>query len=288
MRFDFSHGGPLTAEELDRIEAEVNAVIRQNVPAETKEMAPQEAIEAGAVALFGEKYGDSVRVLTLGKALNDEAKAYSVELCGGTHVARTGDIALFKIVSEQGVAAGVRRIEALTGEAARRFLLDQAGVAKALADQFKTPVAEVLSRVDALVAERKKLEKELAEAKKQLALGGGGAASGPEDVNGVALIARVLDGVGGKELRGVAEEFKKQLTSGVVALVGTSDGKAAVTVAVTADLTGKFSAAELAKAAVLAMGGQGAGGKADFAQGGAPDDSKAQEGLAAVKAALAG
>ncbi|KRA69763.1 alanine--tRNA ligase [Caulobacter sp. Root656] len=290
MRFDFSHGGPLTADEIERIEAEVNTVIRQNVPAQTQEMAPQEAIEAGAVALFGEKYGDSVRVLTLGESLTEAGKAYSVELCGGTHVARTGDIALFKIVSEQGVAAGVRRIEALTGEAARRFLLDQAGVAKALADQFKTPVAEVLARVDALVAERKALEKQLAEAKKQLALGGGsgGAASGPEDVNGTALIARVLDGVGGKELRGVAEEFKKQLTSGVVALVGTTDGKAAVTVAVTADLAAKFSAADLAKAAVIAMGGQGAGGKPDFAQGGAPDASKAQDGLDAIKTALAG
>ncbi|CAN7218427.1 alanine--tRNA ligase [Caulobacter sp. LjRoot300] len=290
MRFDFSHGGPLTADEIERIEAEVNAVIRQNVPAQTQEMAPQEAIEAGAVALFGEKYGDSVRVLTLGESLTEAGKAYSVELCGGTHVARTGDIALFKIVSEQGVAAGVRRIEALTGEAARRFLLDQAGVAKALADQFKTPVAEVLARVDALVAERKALEKQLAEAKKQLALGGGsgGGAAGPEDVAGTALIARVLDGVGGKELRGVAEEFKKQLASGVVALVGTTDGKAAVTVAVTADLVGKFSAADLAKAAVIAMGGQGAGGKPDFAQGGAPDATKAQDGLAAIKAVLAG
>ncbi len=289
MRFDFSHGGPLSPDEIERIEAEVNAVIRQNVPAETKEMAPQEAIEAGAVALFGEKYGDSVRVLTLGKSLTETGKAYSVELCGGTHVARTGDIALFKIVSEQGVAAGIRRIEALTGEAARRFLLDQAGVAKALADQFKTPVSEVGARVDALIAERKSLEKQLAEAKKQLALGGGGAASGPEDIAGTALIAKVLDGVGGKELRGVAEEFKKQLTSGgVVALVGTSEGKAAVTVAVTADLVGRFSAADLAKAAVLAMGGQGAGGKADFAQGGAPDATKAQEGLDAIKAALAG
>lgn len=290
MRFDFSHGGPLSADEIERIEAEVNAVIRQNVPAQTQEMAPQEAIEAGAVALFGEKYGDSVRVLTLGESLTEAGKAYSVELCGGTHVARTGDIALFKIVSEQGVAAGVRRIEALTGEAARRFLLDQAGVAKALADQFKTPVAEVLARVDALVAERKALEKQLAEAKKQLALGGGsgGGAAGPEDVNGVALIARILDGVGGKELRGVAEEFKKQLSSGVVALVGTTDGKAAVTVAVTADLVGRFSAADLAKAAVIAMGGQGAGGKPDFAQGGAPDATKAQDGLDAIRAALAG
>jgi len=290
MRFDFSHGGPLSSDEIERIEAEVNEVIRQNVPAETKEMAPQEAIEAGAVALFGEKYGDSVRVLTLGKSLTETGKAYSVELCGGTHVARTGDIALFKIVSEQGVAAGIRRIEALTGEAARRFLLDQAGVARALADQFKTPVSEVGARVDALIAERKSLEKQLAEARKQLALGGGGgAASGPEDVAGTALIAKVLDGVGGKELRGVAEEFKKQLTGGgIVALVGTSDGKAAVTVAVTADLTDRFSAAELAKAAVLAMGGQGAGGKADFAQGGAPDATKAQAGLDAIKAALAG
>jgi len=289
MRFDFSHGGPLSPDEIERIEAEVNEVIRQNVPAETKEMAPQEAIEAGAVALFGEKYGDSVRVLTLGKSLTETGKAYSVELCGGTHVARTGDIALFKIVSEQGVAAGIRRIEALTGEAARRFLLDQAGVAKALADQFKTPVSEVGARVDALIADRKSLEKQLAEAKKQLALGGGGAASGPEDIAGTALIAKVLDGVGGKELRGVAEEFKKQLTNGgVVALVGTSDGKAAVTVAVTADLTDRFSAAELAKAAALAMGGQGAGGKADFAQGGAPDATRAQAGLDAIKAALAG
>jgi alanyl-tRNA synthetase len=290
MRFDFSHGGPLSPDEIERIEAEVNEVIRQNVPAETKEMAPQEAIEAGAVALFGEKYGDSVRVLTLGNSLTDAGKFYSVELCGGTHVARTGDIALFKIVSEQGVASGIRRIEALTGEAARRFLLDQAGVAKALAEQFKTPVLEVGARVEALIAERKSLERQLAEAKKQLALGGGGgAASGPEDVNGTALIAKVLDGVGGKELRGVAEEFKKQLTNGgVVALVGISDGKAAVTVAVTADLTAKFSAADLAKAAVLAMGGQGAGGKADFAQGGAPDATKAQDGLDAIKAALAG
>ncbi|ALL12782.1 alanine--tRNA ligase [Caulobacter henricii] len=290
MRFDFSHGGPLSPDEIERIETEVNEVIRQNVPAETQEMAPQEAIEAGAVALFGEKYGDSVRVLTLGKSLTEAGKAYSVELCGGTHVARTGDIALFKIVSEQGVAAGIRRIEALTGEAARRFLLDQAGVAKALADQFKTPVLEVAARVEALIAERKSLEKQLAEARKQLALGGGGgAASGPEDVGGTALIAKVLDGVGGKELRGVAEEFKKQLTGGgIVALVGTSDGKAAVTVAVTADLVGRFSAADLAKAAVLAMGGQGAGGKADFAQGGAPDATKAQDGLDAIKAVLAG
>jgi alanyl-tRNA synthetase len=288
MRFDFSHGGPLTADELDRIEAEVNAVIRQNVPAVTKVMSPDAAIEAGAIALFGEKYGDSVRVLALGNALNGEGD-YSVELCGGTHVARTGDIALFKIVSEGGVAAGVRRIEALTGEPARRWLLDQAAVAKGLAEQFKVPVEGVTARVDALQQQNRLLEKQLGDAKRQLAVGGGGgAAAGPEEIGGIKVVARVLDGVGGKELRGVAEEFKKPLGSGVVALVGTSDGKAAVTVAVTSDLVARFSAVDLAKAAVAAMGGQGAGGKPDFAQGGAPDASKADDGLAAIKAAIAG
>jgi alanyl-tRNA synthetase len=287
MRFDFSHGAPLTAEELDRIEAEVNAVIRQNVPATTRTMTPEAAIEAGAIALFGEKYGDSVRVLALGKALQGEGD-YSVELCGGTHVARTGDIALFKIVSETGVAAGIRRVEALTGEAARRYLLDQAAVAKGLAEQFKVPVEGVPARVDALQQQARLLEKQLGDAKRQLAMGGGGgAASGPEDIGGVQVIARVMDGVGGKDLRGIAEEFKKPLGSGIVALVGTSDGKAAVTVAVSADLVGRFNAAELAKAAVLAMGGQGAGGKPDFAQGGAPDATKADDGLAAIKAAIA-
>ncbi len=290
MRFDFSHGAPLSAEELDRIEREVNAVILQNVTANTAEMAPDEAIKAGAVALFGEKYGDKVRVLTLGEALDGEG-AYSVELCGGTHVARTGDIGLFKIVSEGGVAAGVRRIEALTGDAARQFLQGQAAVAKSLAEQFKVPVSEVQTRVDALIADRKRLERELAEAKKQLALGGGsggGAPVGPEEIGGVKLIARVLDGVGGKDLRGVVEGFRKDLPSGVIALVGTSEGKAAIAVAVTADLVATINAADLAKAAVIAMGGQGAGGKPDFAQGGAPTDEKAAEGLAAVKAALAG
>ena len=288
MRFDFSHGGPLTPAQLDAIEAEVNAVIRQNVPAETKLMAPQEAIEAGAIALFGEKYGDEVRVLTLGKSLTDETKAYSVELCGGTHVARTGDIALFKIVAETGIAAGVRRIEALTGEAARRYLLDQAAVSKSLAEQFKVPVSEVAARVEALEAQRRKLEKDLAEAKRQLATGGGsgGGAAEIETIGGLPFIGRVLDGVGGKDLRPIAETFKKQNPDGVVALVGVADGKAAVTVAVSGAAQGKASAVDLARAAVTAMGGQGAGGKPDFAQGGAPDGSKAAEGLAAIKAAL--
>jgi alanyl-tRNA synthetase len=289
MRFDFSHGAPLSAAEIDAIETEVNAVIRQNAAADIQEMAPREAIEAGAMALFGEKYGDSVRVLTLGHALGGEGP-YSVELCGGTHVARTGDIALFKIVAEQGIAAGIRRIEALTGEPARRWLLDQAGVARGLADQFKTPVSEVPARVEALEAQRRKLEKELADAKRQLAVGGGGAAAeqGPEDVAGTPFIGRVLQGVGGKELRPIAEDFRKQAPDGVVALFGVVDGKVSATVVVSGGAKDRFSAVDLARTAVTAMGGQGAGGKPDFAQGGAPDGSKAGEGLAAVRALLAG
>ncbi|HZZ68076.1 MAG TPA: alanine--tRNA ligase [Phenylobacterium sp.] len=289
IRFDFSHGAPVTPEEIDRIEAEVNAVVRQNLPAETKLMAPKEAMAAGAMALFGEKYGETVRVLTLGDSLAGEG-AYSVELCGGTHVARTGDIALFKVVQEQGVAAGVRRIEALTGEAARRWLLDQAAVAKGLADQFKVPVSEVPTRVATLEAQRRQLEKELGDAKRQLAMGGGsgaGAAAGPEEIGGVQVLARVMEGVGGKDLRPIAEEFKKQLPDGVIALVGSAEGKAAVTVAVTGQAQARFSAVELAKVAVAAMGGQGAGGRPDFAQGGAPDGGKAAEGLAAIKVVLA-
>ena len=288
MRFDFSHNAPVTEDELARIEDEVNAVIRQNLPTTTQLMNPEAAIEAGAVALFGEKYGNEVRVLTLGHALSGDG-AYSVELCGGTHVARTGDIALFKIVSEGGVAAGVRRIEALTGEAARQYLLAQANIARSLAQGFKIQTADVPARVEALTAERKALEKQVADLKKQLALGGGsGANAAPEEINGVKLIARVLDGVDGKGLRGVAEDFRKQVGTGVVALIGVTDGKAAVTVAVTSDMAGRVNAADLARVAVIAMGGQGAGGKPDFAQGGAPDGSKGEAGLDAIRAMLKG
>ncbi len=288
IRFDFSHGAPVTPEEIDRIEAEINAVVRQNLPAETQLMAPKDAMAAGAMALFGEKYGETVRVLTLGESLAGQG-AYSVELCGGTHVARTGDIALFKVVQEQGVAAGVRRIEALTGESARRWLLDQAAVSKSLADQFKVPVSEVAARVATLEVQRRQLEKELGDAKRQLAMGGGGASApaGPEEIAGVSVLARVMEGVGGKDLRPIAEAFKKQMPDGVIVLVGSAEGKAAVTVAVVGSAQAKFNAVELAKAAVVAMGGQGAGGRPDFAQGGAPDGAKAQEGLDAVKAALA-
>ncbi|HEY1415336.1 MAG TPA: alanine--tRNA ligase [Caulobacteraceae bacterium] len=287
MRFDFSHGGPLTPGEAEAIETEVNAVIRQNLPADTRLMKPDAAIEAGAVALFGEKYGEEVRVLSLGTSLHG-AGAYSVELCGGTHVARTGDIALFKIISEQGIAAGIRRIEALTGEPARQWLLERAGVAQKLADQFKVPAGEVAARVEALDAQRRKLEKELGDAKRLLAMGGGGQIeSGPEDLGGVKFIGRVLQGVGGKDLRPIAETFRKQIGDGVVALVGVSDGKAANTIVVAGAALSRFNAVELAKAAVGAMGGQGAGGKPDFAQGGAPDASRADAGIAAVRELIA-
>jgi alanyl-tRNA synthetase len=289
MRFDFAHSGPLTPGELDRIEAEVNAVIRQNLPAKTEEMTPDAAIAAGAVALFGEKYGETVRVLTLGQSLAG-AGAYSVELCGGTHVARTGDIALFTIVAETGVAAGVRRIEALTGEPARRCLLDQAGVARGLAEQFKVPVAEAPARVEAIIAERRKLERDLIEARKQLAMGGGGSGGGAavEEVAGVKFDGRVVEGVSPKDMRPLVDEARKRLAeAGVVAYAVVNEGKASISVALTPDLVGRFDAAALARAAVLAMGGQGAGGKPDFAQGGAPDGARAAEGVAAIKAALA-
>ncbi|MEP6967428.1 MAG: alanine--tRNA ligase [Pseudomonadota bacterium] len=282
MRFDFSHGGPLTTGEIDAIEAEVNAVIRQNLPAQTREMTPQAAIDAGAIALFGEKYGDTVRVLTLGRDLAGEGP-YSVELCGGTHVARTGDIALFKIVSEQGIAAGVRRIEALTGEPARRWLLDRAAVAQALADRFKAPVEEVVARVEAAEARARKLERDLAEARRKLATGGGaGADQAVEEVGGVKFLGLVLDGVGPKDLNPLVETFRRQVPDGVIVLSGVQDGKAANAVVVTGAALGRFDASDLIKA----MGGQG-GGRPDFARGGSPDASRAAEGVKAVRALLA-
>lgn len=290
LRFDFAHGAPLTPEQIERIEDEVNAVIRQNADARTEDMAPAEAIAAGAIALFGEKYGDRVRVLALGEALENGGRPYSVELCGGTHVARTGDIALFTILAESGVAAGVRRIEATTGAAALAHLRAQAGLAKGLAQQLKTPLGELGERVHALAEDRRRLERELAEAKKRLALagsGGGAKPAGPEAVAGIRLIAQVLEGVPAKDLRGLVDEAKRELGSGVAAYVGLDQGKAALAVGVTPDLAERISAIELVKAGVAALGGQGGGGRPDLAQGGGPDAARAPEALHAVKAALA-
>jgi len=287
LRFDFSHASALTPEQTAAIEAEVNAVIRQNAAAETAEMSPDEAIAKGALALFGEKYGDKVRVLAMGDALTDGGTPYSVELCGGTHVARTGDIALFKIIGESAVSAGVRRIEAVTGEAARSWLEDQAGVAKRAADALKIPVGDLPARIDALMDERKKLERQLAEAKKQLALGGGGAApAGPEEVAGLKFIGRVAEGVGGKELRGLVDDARTQMGSGVAAFVGVVEGKAAIAVGVTPDLEAVVSAVDLVRAGSAAVGGKGGGGRGDFAQAGGPDGAKAADALEAIRQTL--
>ena len=291
FRFDFSHGAPMTADEVERVEDEVNAVIRQNAEGVIKEMAPDEAIKEGALALFGEKYGDRVRVLRLGDSLDHKGKPYSVELCGGTHVRRTGDIAVFTILSESGVASGIRRIEAATGAAALSHLKAQAALAKTISSNLKAPLAELPERVAALQDERKKLERELSDAKKKLALAGGGGAAapaGPEQVAGVAVLARVLDGVPAKDLRGLVDEGKKSLGSGVIAYIGVDDGKAALAVGVTDDLKGKISAVDLVRAGVAAVGGQGGGGRPDMAQGGGPDGAKASDALAAIRAALEG
>jgi alanyl-tRNA synthetase len=291
FRFDFSHGSAMTADEIGRVEDEVNAVIRQNAEGVIKEMAPHKAIEEGALALFGEKYGDSVRVLRLGESLSEKGRPYSVELCGGTHVTRTGDIAVFSILSEGGVAAGIRRIEAATGAAALAHLKAQAALAKAIASNLKSPLAEVTERVNQLADERRKLERELAEAKKKLALAGGGGqapAAGPEQVAGVSVLARVLPGVPAKELRGLVDEGKKSIGSGVIAYIGVEDGKAALAVGVTDDLKGKVNAVELLKAGVAAVGGQGGGGRPDMAQGGGPNGAAAPQALDAIRAALQG
>jgi alanyl-tRNA synthetase len=280
FRFDISHPKPISAEEASAVEAEVNAMIRQNDAVTTRLMTPDEAIKAGAMALFGEKYGDEVRVLSMGKL--DDGGDYSVELCGGTHVKRTGDIALFKIVGEGAVAAGVRRIEALTGEAARHYFLEQEGMLQAAADVLKAQPKEVPQRITTLIEERRKLERELSELRKQLATGGGSGGPQVKDVNGVKYAARSLDGVPAKDLRGMVDAIKKEIGSGVVALTSVADGKVSVVVGVSNDLTSKINAAELVKIATPLIGGQGGGGRPDFAQGGGADPSGAAKALEAI------
>jgi len=290
LRFDFSHSGTLSQAELDAIEAEVNSVIRQNAEVSTREMAPEAAIEAGAMALFGEKYGDTVRVLSMGEALEGGEKSYSVELCGGTHVSRTGDIAVFAITSESGVSAGVRRIEAVTGAAALGYLKAKVAIAQSIADSLKSTIEKAPERVVALQEQKKSLENELSDVKKKLAMGAsaGGAADGPEEINGVKLLARVAEGVPAKDLRGLIDDAKKQLGSGVAVFVAVNDGKAAVATGVTDDLKDKISAVDLVKAAAAAVGGKGGGGRPDMAQAGGPDGSKANDAVDAVRGVLKG
>ncbi len=286
LRFDFSHPTALTADDIAAVEAEVNAEIRGNEGVTTRLMTPDDAIAAGALALFGEKYGEEVRVLTMGP--RPDGRAYSVELCGGTHVNALGDIALFKIVTEGAVASGVRRVEAMTGEAARLWLIDRDAKLRDVAAQLRANPDEVPARVAALSETVRKLEKDLAEAKKALALGGGGAAAAePETVNGLQFLAQSFDGLDPKDLRGLANDAKARLGSGIAAFVTVNEGRASVLVTVTDDLTAKLSAVDLVRKGVEALGGQGGGGKPDMAQGGGPDGAKAAEALAAIRSAIA-
>jgi len=285
LRFDFSHPSALTAQQIADIEADVNAQIRHNAAVGTRLMTPEDAIAAGAMALFGEKYGDEVRVLSMGRG--DDAH-YSVELCGGTHVDATGDIAIFKIISESAVSSGVRRIEALTGEAARQWLNARDERLREAAATLKASPDEVPARVAALMEDRRRLERELADAKKALALGGGGAAApaGPEQVGGINFVGQVLDGLDPKALRGAVDEAKARIGAGVVALVAVNEGRASVAVGVSDGLG--LSAVDLVKVAVGVLGGQGGGGRPDMAQGGGPDGARGADAIEAVKGALAG
>jgi alanyl-tRNA synthetase len=289
LRFDFSHPEALTHAQIAKVEADVNAQIRHNEEVTTRLMTPDDAISAGAMALFGEKYGDEVRVLSMGVPGEPGGNSYSVELCGGTHVRATGDIALFKIVAESAVSSGVRRIEALTGEAARLWLIDRDDKLRQTAAALKTSPDEVPARIAALVEQSRKLERELADAKKALALGGGGTAkaAGPEKIGAVDFLGQVIDGLDPKELRGIVDGNKKTLGSGVSAVLAVVDGRATIAVGVTDDLTASFSAVDLVRAGVEALGGKGGGGRPDMAQGGGPDGDKAQAAIDAVKAALA-
>jgi alanyl-tRNA synthetase len=297
LRFDFSHTKPMAPDELAAVEDMANAMVLQNSPVETRLMALEDAKETGAMALFGEKYGDEVRVVSMGVSTSGGKanKAWSVELCGGTHVKRTGDIGLIRLVGESASAAGVRRIEALTADGARAYLAEQDTRLREVAAVLRTKPDDVVDRVKALMEERRQLERQVADAKRQLALGAGAAANGAvtepaiRAVGDIKLLARTVQGLNPKDLRGLVDDGKKQVGSGVVAIVGvTEDGKAGLAVGVTADLTKRISAVDLVKAGAEALGGKGGGGRPDMAQAGGPDGSKADAALKAIEARLAG
>jgi alanyl-tRNA synthetase len=290
LRFDFSHPKPVTADELARVEDIANDIVLQNAPVTTRLMALDDARSSGARALFGEKYGDEVRVVAMGEG-SGNSLGWSVELCGGTHVKRTGDIGIITGLADSGVASGVRRLEATTGKAARHSLNKQLELAKLTAAELKVSLEEMPARILSLLEDRKKFERELSDAKKKLAMGGGGsgngAASDVRNIGDVKLMARIVTGIDIKELKSLADEGKKQLGSGVVALVATSeDGKGSIVVGVTSDLTARFSAVDLVRKASEVLGGKGGGGKPDMAQAGGPDGAKADDALKAIEAAL--
>ncbi len=285
LRFDFAHPKPMSETELAAVEDMANAIVLQDAPVETHLMDRDSAIAAGAMALFGEKYGEEVRVVSMGRAGNgdDRQKSYSLELCGGTHVGRTGEIGLVTLVSESAVAAGVRRLEALTAEGARRYLGEQDRRLRDIAGRLKVRPDEAVSRIEALLEERRRLERDLAEAKKKLALGGPGeGAPAMRKVGSVNLMARAVEGIAPKDLRNLVDQGKEQVGSGVVAIVGVNNGKAGLIVGVTDDLTDRISAVDLVRLGSAALGGSGGGGRPDLAQAGGPDGSKADEALAAI------
>jgi alanyl-tRNA synthetase len=285
LRFDFAHPKPISENELAQIEDIANRAVLRNEQVITRLMAVDDAIESGARALFGEKYGDEVRVVSMGTTGEGGNRSFSVELCGGTHVSRTGDIGLVSIVSEGAVAAGVRRLEAKTGDAARLHLNQESRRLRDLANLLKTPVTEAAGRVEVLMEERRKLERELTDARKKLAMGGGGSGAGDavRDLGGVKLFARAVTGVEMKDLKSLADEAKEKVGSGIVAIVGIAeDGKAGVVVAVTKDLAGKYNAVDLVRIASEKLGGKGGGGRPDMAQAGGPNGAEAQAALDAV------
>ncbi len=289
LRFDISHNKPIEADDLAWVEAEANARIRENAQVTTRLMSPEEAVQKGAIALFGEKYGDEVRVVTMAKdpAMTAREGNYSVELCGGTHVRATGDIGLLKLVGEGAVSAGVRRVEAVTGEGALAYLAARETALENAAAALKVRPEDLPVRVAALAEERRKLEREVAELKKKLASGGGAAAApAGEEVGGVTFSGRVVE-VPARDLKGLADELRRAQGGGVVALVSTEGGKASIVVSVAEELTKRLSAVELVKAAASAVGGKGGGGRPDMAQAGGPDADKADAALAAVRAAIA-
>jgi len=294
LRFDFSHPKPMTMEEIEKVEDLANDYVLQNSPVTTRLMALDDARASGARALFGEKYGDEVRVVAMGQnpdGSGGNTLGWSVELCGGTHVRRTGDIGLISGLSDSGVAAGVRRLEALTGTGARKQANEAIGLARAAASELKVSLEDLPARIATLLDDRKKLERDLSDARKKLAMGGGAAAGSAADgvrkVGDIKLMARAVSGIDIKDLKSLADEGKKQVGSGVVAIVGvTEEGKAGVVVGVTGDLTSRFNAVELVKKASEALGGKGGGGRPDMAQAGGPDGSKADAALDAIAAAL--
>ena len=283
LRFDVSQPTPIAKADLQAVEAEVNARIRENTQVTTRLMTPEAAVAEGAMALFGEKYGDEVRVVAMGEG-GGERPAYSIELCGGTHVRRTGDIGLFRLLGEGAVSAGVRRIEAVTGPAALALIGESERRVEEVAGLLKASPADVPGRVAILIEDRKRLEKQVSELQRKLATGSG--APELEQINGIALAARNVGEVPGKELRGLVEAIAKQAGSAVVAVVSTAEGKASIAVGVSPDLVKRVSAVDLVRAASLAVGGKGGGGRPDMAQAGGPDGERADDALDAIRGAL--